>query len=79
MGEDAAHLRSLVAWERETVMDHLTEVLMMAMLGVGENSCVAVTIARSLEPTSTPRMTAVMNLPLLLQKGPHLSWYQEPC
>ena len=59
MGGDAALLRSPVDWERETVMDLLMEVLMMAMLAVRETLCVAAITARSLVFTSMRRMTAV--------------------
>jgi len=60
--EGAVHLRTLVMKERETVMDLVMEVVMMAMQGVKDNLCVGATIARSLENIITRKMIAVRNL-----------------
>jgi len=73
MAEGAAHLTSRVVWERVIVTDHLTEGLMMVMLGAKVILCAAAIIARSLVPTSMPKTTAVMLLPQLLLKGLH--WF----
>ena len=76
MGGDAAHLNSPVVWERGTVMDLLMEVLMMDMKGVKETLSVAAITARSLEFTSTRKMTVVTSLHLLLLRDQHQSFFQ---
>jgi len=68
----AVHLKSLVTWERETVMDLLMEVLMMDMLAVKEILCVAAITARSLGFISMRRMIAVICHPLSPLRGQHL-------
>ena len=69
MAEGAAHLRSHVGWEKAIVMDHLMEEPMMAMLGVEENLSVAAITVKNLASTSMPKMTAVIYLHQLRQKG----------
>jgi len=59
--EGAVHLRILVMKERETVMDLVMEVAMMAMQVVKENLFVGVIIVRSLERIIMTRMTVVRN------------------
>jgi len=53
------HLRILVMKERVTVMDLVMEVVMMDMLAVKEILFVEATIVRSLDYSTTRRMTAV--------------------
>jgi len=69
----AVHLKSLVTWERETVMDLLMEVLMMDMLAAKETLCVGAITARSLVFISMRRMTVVIFHLLFLMRGQHLS------
>ena len=76
MGGDAAHLSSPVVWERGTVMDLLMEVLMMVMRGVKETLSAAAITAKSLDFTSTRKMTVVTSLHLLLLRDQHQSFFQ---
>ena len=57
-GEDAALLRTLAMREKETVMDLVMEVVMMAMQDAKKGLCVEVTIVNSLGPITTIRMIA---------------------
>ena len=61
--EDAALLRILAMREKETVMDLVMEVVMMAMKDAKENFSVEVITANSLVCTTTRKTTAVRNLP----------------
>ena len=76
--EDVARLKNLVMKERETVMDLVMEVVMMAMKDAKENFSVEAITANSLVCTTTRKTTAVRNLPApAAQKGktscPHAS------
>jgi len=57
-------------------MDLLMEVLMMVMMGVKETLSVAAITARSLESTSTRKMTVVTSLHLLLLRDLRQSFFQ---
>ena len=65
--EGVVHQRILVMKEKVTVMDLVTEVVMMAMQGVKGNLCAGVIIVRSLANIIMKKMIAVRN-PLQLQK-----------
>ena len=60
---DAAHLRILVMRERVIVMDLVMEGVMMDMMGAKEILSVEATIARSLDYSTTKRMTVVRDPP----------------
>ena len=69
-GEDAVLLRILAMREKETVMDLVMEVVMMAMKDAKENFSVEAITVNSLVCTTTRKMTAVRNLPApAAQKG----------
>ena len=59
MGGGVVLRSSPVVWERGTVTDHWTAVLMTDTRAAGETSCAGVTTAESLELTSMRRTTAV--------------------
>jgi len=68
----AVHLRILVMREKVTVMDLVMEVVMMDMQAVKEILFVVVTIVRSLDYSTTRRMTVVRDpLPQQLQLVPY--------
>jgi len=60
--EDVARLKNLVMKERETVMDLVMEVVMMAIQDAKENYCVEAIIVEGSGHTSMRRMIAVRNL-----------------